>query len=504
MGNLILKLCTPARALLSPTLLQSSWDGGCEAAHFIPLRFQKTALLACPQYCTALPPLHAWRSMVAPEILYFNSQESAETSRVNVKNTLSLSKEHSQMQARHEITPLLGKAKLSDIRLGPCQRLEYLALITSKSPYRSIPPASEKTVSPNTYQPCIKTASNSVHRSWQRAAPCPVRSDVYSITCTMGPRRAGWPLTARDGLINHGHLLDCCAGNVINGFVDWAMQQTLLHLLKQQSHSAKGTGFTQPANRRNCWEVPQTPIFSSGLQRDSQLCSGIQTPCHRVFSGGVRSRWRTALVPTSLFMWGCRGSNWHQPTPVLYSMQCPGLHPAHSQAPWRSPGATCASSICRGFLLRPCSRSCEAQLSLHHGEGSQGWTQGTASLFLLQRHCQGSHSHSPHVANEPKHHLSGARKTSLEMNNAAEQRWLTMNYAHCSPLAAFSPPPFSLYFCRMGTKQHEEGQTEALHRAPRPYGFTPALQAPSPNRAGLAQPGRRHDKKLSPSHQVQP
>lgn len=163
------------------------------------------------------------------------------------------------MQARHEITPLLGKAKLTDIRLGPCQRLGYLALITSKSPYRSIAPASQKTVSPNTYQLCVKTASNSVHRSWQRAAPCPVRSDAYFITCAMGPRRAGWPLTALDGLINHGHLLDSCSGTVINGFVDWAMQQTLLHLLKQQSHTAKGTGFTHQQTGEIAESCPKLP-----------------------------------------------------------------------------------------------------------------------------------------------------------------------------------------------------------------------------------------------------
>lgn len=67
--------------------------------------------------------------------------------------------------------------------------------------------------------------------------------------------------------------------------------------------------------------------------------------------------------------------------------------------------------------------------------------------------------------------------TSLGMNYAAEQRQLTMNYAHCSPSAAFSPPLFSLYFWVTRRKVHEEGQTEGMHRAPLPRGSAPALQA---------------------------
>lgn len=79
--NLILIPCTPAKVLLSPTLLQSSWAEGddlhavelsplpgrvtCGVDCFIPLRFQKPALLALSSllHGSATPPClmqHRW------------------------------------------------------------------------------------------------------------------------------------------------------------------------------------------------------------------------------------------------------------------------------------------------------------------------------------------------------------------------------------------------------------------------------------------------------------
>lgn len=144
---------------------------------------------------------------------------------------------------------MLGKQKL--ILDWGCARVAYLILITSSHTdlFSQHP---KKQSHP---KPLISTSeqlTESAHRSWQGAMPRPVRSDAYSITCTTGPRRAAWPLAACDELINHGHLLNSCSHTVINGSVDWATQQRLLQLLKQQFCSAKGTSFTQPANRRNC------------------------------------------------------------------------------------------------------------------------------------------------------------------------------------------------------------------------------------------------------------
>lgn len=147
------------------------------------------------------------------------------------------------------ITPVLGKGRL--ILHWGCARVAYLTLITS-SLTDLFPQHPKKHSHPKPLSSPLEQLTESAHRSWQGATPHPVRSDAYSITCTTGPRRTAWPLTAHDELINHGHLLNSCSNTIINGSVDWAMQQRLLHLLKQQFCSAKGTSFTQPANRKNC------------------------------------------------------------------------------------------------------------------------------------------------------------------------------------------------------------------------------------------------------------
>lgn len=144
---------------------------------------------------------------------------------------------------------MLGKGKL--ILGWGCARVAYLTLLTNKFPYRSIPTASKKQSHPKPLSSTSEQLTESAHCPWQGAMPCPVGSNACSITCTTGPRRAAWPLTACDEPINHGHLLNSCSHTIINGSVDWAAQQRLLHVLKQQFCSAKGTSFTQPASRRN-------------------------------------------------------------------------------------------------------------------------------------------------------------------------------------------------------------------------------------------------------------
>lgn len=125
---LILIPCTLARALLSPTALQSSWDGGddlylvelsplpgrvtCRVDHFILLRFQKTALFACPLYCMAVSPpclrQHRWYLN-----FYILIHEKVLRQAEYMWRSHSLSnRERSEMQARRGIMLLLGNEKL--------------------------------------------------------------------------------------------------------------------------------------------------------------------------------------------------------------------------------------------------------------------------------------------------------------------------------------------------------------------------------------------------------
>lgn len=166
-----------------------------------------------------------------------------------------------------------------------------------------------------------KQLANSAHCSWQTAVPCPVRSDAYSITCTTGPRRAGWPLTACDELINHGHLLNSCSCTIINGSADWAVQQT----------GSRGSS--------TCWS--SNPALQKAPASARQLTGEITESCPKLPSSllfGVAEwlpapLWGSNSLPQGLPRWhglplkdspstnyffhgGMLWSDWHQSIPV--------------------------------------------------------------------------------------------------------------------------------------------------------------------------------------------
>lgn len=243
-------------------------------------------------------------------------------------------------------------------------------------------------------------------------------------------------------------------------------------------------------------------LSSSGLQSDSQLHSGAQTPCRRVFPGGMGCHWRTALVPTTSFTGGCCGvtdtSQYQSPAAhnalasILPTPRHPGLTwyrvpPPSVEASFSScvPGVKPSSPSStlralragpRGLWACPCSK-CAARA---HVATACTWPVSPSVTCLEQEDITGNELFS--------------------WAEAADNELCTL-----LPLGCLLPSRFFLSFWVMGMKLHEVGQTEGMHRAPTPQGFAPALQASSPGRAGPAQPGRSHHTKswLSTSHQLQ-
>lgn len=245
-----------------------------------------------------------------------------------------------------------------------------------------------------------------------------------------------------------------------------------------------------PANMRNCWELPQTPTFSLKVAVTPRSTLGLRLPSKE----------------SSQPMWAAtEGQPWYQPLPSWsdwpQSMPVPLQHimlqlpPCPLPGTLASPGAACDCSICGGFLFHLCSQS-KAQLSpprraLRAGSGGSWACYCFKCPFRIQVATACTWPISPSVA-------------CLEQKDISWPEAVGNELCTLLPLSHLSPPVFYIF---LGNKNETAwGRANKKHpQRPVPQCFSPALQVPSINRAGPAQPGKSHHTKLrwSPSHQLQ-
>lgn len=257
--------------------------------------------------------------------------------------------------------------------------------------------------------------------------------------------------------------------------------------------SAKGTSFTQQTWEiaENCPKLLPSPSrlqwLPDPLWGSDFLPKSLPNQCELPLKDSPG----TSLSLHGGMPW----SDWPQSMPVPLQHIMLQLPPCPLPGTLASPGAACDCSICGGFLFHLCSQS-KAQLSpprraLRAGSGGSWACYCFKSPFRTQVSTACTWPISPSVA-------------CLEQKDISWPEAVGNELCTLLPLSHLSPPVFYIF---LGNKNETAwGRANKKHpQRPVPQCFSPALQVPSINRAGPAQPGKSHHTKLrqSPSHQLQ-